>query len=249
MKHTENMRAIDLIDKRYILTAMQLFGPPIVLWAIYMYATLPWLALSLVMFLIIKTIGTTVTYHRIHGHNTHKMNPIVEYVCTFLGLHGTYSSPIDYCAAHALHHKYADTEKDPHSVKHMGWKVMFPIFWDTGGPTGGDLRTVVRLLRKDTTRFFHRHHFVLLALPYLLLFVSAELFFFAYFIPSVSSIWAGALGTLNHDEKGPYDRGLLYSLLTGGEHKHLWHHNNPGDTSGEGWLNVVANLVAEKRVR
>jgi fatty-acid desaturase len=242
------MRWVDLIDKRYALTAMQVLGPPIALWAIYVYATLPWLLVSLIMFMLIKTIGTTITYHRIHGHNTHKMHPAVEWICTFLGLHGTYSSPIDYCAAHTLHHKYADTEKDPHSVKHMGWKVMFPIFWNFGFAPGSYQKSVIGLMRNKTVMFFHRNHFVLLALPYLLLLVSAELFFFAYFIPSVSSIWSGALGTLNHDENGPYDRGMLYSLMTGGEHKHVWHHSNPGNTSGEGWLDTVANLVARKRV-
>ena len=248
MRSTNNMRWIDLIDKRYALTVMQLIGPPVALWAIYMYATLPWLLVSIAMFMLIKTIGVTITYHRIHGHNTHKMHPIVESVCTFLGLHGTYSSPIDYCASHAFHHKYADTEKDPHSVKHMGWKVMFPILWDTGGPTGGDLRTVVRLMRNKITLFFHRNHFLLLAVPYLLLFVSVELFFFGYFIPASAAQWAGSYATLNHDNDGPIDRGFIYSLVTGGEHKHVWHHNNPGDTSGEGWLNTVANMIARKRI-
>jgi fatty-acid desaturase len=241
------MRYIDLIDKRYVLTAMQLLGPPIAVYAIYMYGSLPWLSVSFIIFMLMNVLGGTIAYHRIHCHSTHKMNPIVESICTFLGLHATYSSPIDYAAIHVAHHKYSDTEKDPHSFKHMGLKTFFPILWDTGGPTGGDLRTVVRLMRNKITLFFHRNYFFLIAAPYLLLFISAEVFFFIYFIPTVAATLSTAYSTFNHDKYGPYDRGLLYSLATGGEHKHVWHHNNPGDTSGEGWLDIVINMVAKKR--
>lgn len=235
------------IDKRYILALMQVVGPPISLWAIFAYGSLVWIPVVIVMFFLMKCVGVTITYHRILGHSTHKMHPIVEAICTFLGMCGTYSSPIDYCASHTLHHKYADTDKDPHGVSQMGWKVMFPILWDTGGPSGGDIRTVVRLMRNKITLFYHKNFWFVLFIPYLLLLISPQVFFFVYFVPSSIAQWAGSYATLNHDKDGPLDRGLIYSLITGGEHKHVWHHNNPGDTSGEGWLNTVANLIANKR--
>tara|TARA_R110000822_G_scaffold5031_5_gene21782 strand:+ start:4483 stop:5238 length:756 start_codon:yes stop_codon:yes gene_type:complete len=243
-----DMRWIDLIDKRYLLTAMQLLGLPIALYAVIAYGTIAWLSISFVIFMLMNVLGGTIAYHRIHCHSTHKMHPVVEFVCTFLGLHATYSSPIDFAAIHVAHHKYSDTEKDPHSFKHMGFKTFFPILWDTGGPMGGDLRTVVRLMRNKITLFFHRNHFILLAAPYLLLFISIELFFFAYFVPTVTATLSTGYSTFNHNKNGPYDRGLLYSLATGGEHRHVWHHNNPGDTSGEGWLDTVINIIAKKRV-
>jgi fatty-acid desaturase len=235
------------IDKRYILALMQVVGPLISLWAIFAYGSLVWVPVVLVMFFLMKCVGVTITYHRILSHSTHKMNPIVEAVCTFLGLHGTYSSPIDFAAGHTLHHKHADTPKDPHGPHHMGWKVVFPIFWDTGGPTGGDLRTVVRLMRNKITLFFHRNFWILLPIPYLLLLFSPQLFFFGYFVPATLSIWASAYAVFNHDEDGPVNKGFLYGVVTGGEHAHLWHHTNPGDTSGEGWLNTVATFIAKKR--
>jgi len=206
------------------------------------------LFLGFLWYQIIAIFGVSAGLHRYFAHNQFTASKTYEIVALYLAMLAGSRSPLGWIGAHRIHHQYSDTEKDPHSVKHMGWKVMYPILWDTGGPTGGDLRTVVRLMRNKIALFFHRNHFVLLAIPYLLLFVSVELFFFGYFIPASASQWAASYATLNHDENGPVDRGLLYSIFTGGEHKHIWHHNNPGDTSGEGWLNTVANMIAKKRV-
>jgi stearoyl-CoA desaturase (delta-9 desaturase) len=236
-----------LFDKRYFILLMQLIGPPISLWALFTYSTPVLVVTALVMFFLMKCIGVTITYHRIHAHRTHMLTPITEFVCTALGFYGSSISPIEFCGSHNNHHKYVDTDKDPHPHSIMGWKSLFPVFWNNSAPTSGDLRTMVRLRRNKTTNLFHTHYYKLILLPFVLLFVSTPVYFFVYFIPMTMTMWAGSYATFNHDETGPINRGWLFGIVTGGEHYHVWHHSHPNDTSGEGWLNSVANLIGKKR--
>lgn len=235
------------IDRRYALTAVQLLGPFVALWGLITYSTPIWIAVALVMFFLMRTVGGVVTYHRIHSHRTHQMSPPVEFICTALGFYGSFTSPVEFCATHNNHHKYVDTEKDPHPHTLIGWRTLFPILWNESTPSHGDVRTVVRLRKNKITNFFYQYFWPLTFAPLLLLLISPQVFFFVYFIPFTLSIWSAAYATFNHDEDGAMNRGFWYGIVTGGEHMHKWHHDHPYSTEGEGWLNTVANLVARKR--
>ncbi len=238
------------IDKRYFLLAVQLIAPLFVVWGLMLYGLSLWIIASLFMFFLMRTIGGVITYHRILGHRTHTMHPVVETICTSLGFYGSLASPIEFCASHTSHHKFVDTERDPHPVKYLGWKTMFPVFWNDSGPQGGDLRTVVRLRRNKIAYFFHRYYWYLVPTPLLLLLlIPAKIFLFVYLIPLTLTMWSTSLSTFNHDDNGPKDMNKLFGILTGGEHHHVWHHNNPYDTSGEGLLHNIANLIAKRNTK
>ena len=237
------------IDRRYALTLVQLMGPFIALWALWTYATLPWLAVTLVMFFLMRTVGGVVTYHRIHSHRTHTMHPVMEFIGTALGFYGSFTSPVEFCATHNNHHKYVDTDKDPHPHMIKGWRTLFPILWNDSTPSHGDVRTIVRLRRNKITNLFYEHFWLMLLPPFLLLLISVQAFFFIYFVPFTMSIWSAAYSTFNHDENGAKNMGFWYGIVSGGEHWHKWHHDHPYDTSGEGWLNTVADFIATKRVK
>lgn len=172
------------------------------------------------------------------------MHPVVEFLSTGLALYGSLTSPIEYCAVHTNHHKFTDTDKDPHPHHLIGWKTLFPQLWINSGPKDGDVRTVVRLRKNPISMFYYKYYWYVLSLPLLLLFVSPELFLFGFAIPATASVWSASYSTFNHNETGPVDRGFWFGILTGGEHKHVWHHNNPQSTEGEGWLNTIINLIA-----
>lgn len=237
------------VDRRYPLFVAQIVTPFIAIWALLTYATIPLIIISIIMWFLMRCIGSVITYHRIHGHSTHVMHPIVEFICTALGFYGSLSSPLQFCSVHTLHHKYVDTEKDPHPYSILGWRVIFPIFWNNSGIDGGDLRTVVRLRRNKIANFFEEYYWPLLLVPFLLIFISWPIFLFVYIVPLAMTLWSLGLSTLNHDIKGPKYVGELYGILTLGEHHHDWHHKYPNDTSGEGWLNTVIGLIAKKRIK
>lgn len=230
-------------DKRYILTAFQLIGTPIAIWAAMTMGT-PWLILlSLFMFFMYKCIGVVVTYHRILCHRVGRMNPIIQFLCTVLGFYGSLLSPITWSGVHIDHHKYVDTEKDPHSPVHLGWKGWFSILWNDTV----DLRVMARLKRDRISNFFHKYYYPLLLVPFALLLVSPTLFFFFWFIPANMSLWSQHLTVYNHDETGAIDRGKIFGILSMGEHYHKWHHDHPNDTSGEGWIHHITNALVINR--
>jgi sterol desaturase/sphingolipid hydroxylase (fatty acid hydroxylase superfamily) len=108
---------------------------------------------------------------------------------------------------------------------------------------------MVRLSKNKITRFYHDYYWPLLLVPFLLLFVSLNAFLFLFVVPTGISLFTLSISTLNHDENGPKKMPSWYGILTGGEHHHKWHHEHATDTSGEGWLDYVANAVGTKRVK
>ena len=225
-------------DRRYILTAFQIFGTPIAIWALITQSTFPLLLATVFMFFMYKCIGVVITYHRILCHRVGKMNPIVQFLCTALGFYGSLLSPVTWSGVHIDHHKYTDTEKDPHSSIHLGWKGWFTILWNDTV----DLRVMARLKRDKISNFFHTYYYYLLLVPFLLL-IFPKIFLFFWFIPACMSLWSQHLSVYNHDETGAINRGPLFGFLTMGEHHHKWHHAHPNDTSGEGLIHHITKTI------
>ena len=229
------------IDRRHVTTFMQSISIPVLAYALINF-NLYLSFLSIFIFILMRFIGSVVTYHRLVGHNLAKLPKWLETIFIGLGFYGSLSTPIDFCAIHSLHHKFVDTEKDPHPVKFMNWKVMFPILWKYGSSPIGDLRTVVRLRKNSVIVFIQDYYWFLCSLPLLLLLISFNTFFYVFLFPCCLSILSLSLSTLNHDKDGPKDMSLLFAILTCGEHKHIAHHNNPV-TADEGFVTKFINFL------
>lgn len=229
-------------DKRYILTAFQLFGTPLAIWGLLTHSTIPLLILCMLMFFLYKCVGVVVTYHRILCHRAGTMNPIVQFMCTALGFYGSLLSPITWSGVHINHHKYEGTVNDPHSPVHIGWRGWFSILW----VDSIDLRVMARLKKDKISNFFHKHHYVLLLAPLFLLFISLNAFLFFWLIPANLSLWSHHVSVYNHDETGAKNMSKFFGVLTMGEHHHKWHHDHPNDTSGEGWIHYITKAITVK---
>jgi stearoyl-CoA desaturase (delta-9 desaturase) len=227
-----------MFDKRYILTGMQIISIPITTWALLTQATPILVAATLFMFFMYKCLGVVATYHRILCHRVGKMNPLVQIICTALGFYGSLLSPVTWAGVHIDHHKYVDTDKDPHSATHLGWRGWFSILWKDSV----DLRVMARLKRDSISNFFHEYYYSLLTLPLLLLFWP-KIFLFFWFIPASMSLWSQHISVYNHDETGAKEMPWWFGVLTMGEHHHKWHHDHPNDTSGEGWIHYITKAL------
>ncbi len=235
------------MDKTYLLFLLQIVMPFVGLYILLFYFSPMWFIISCVIFFLMRSVGVVMTYHRVHCHKTHTMTPLVEFICTGLGFYGSLSSPIEFCASHQDHHKYMDTPKDPHSPKYLGLKAMFPIFWVGRG--SGDLRTIVRLSKNRITKFYHDYYWYLLPLPFLLLLISLNAFLFLFVLPTSMTLVSLSISVLNHDDNGPKQMSKLYGVLTGGEHVHKWHHEHATDTSQEGLVHYILNILGTENRR
>ena len=77
--------------------------------------------LAIVVFFFTGSMGMSGTYHRLLSHKSYTCPKWWEYFGTLMGVIGGTGSSIAWCAVHREHHRFTDTEKDPHSPGHLPW--------------------------------------------------------------------------------------------------------------------------------
>ncbi|MBC7997925.1 MAG: fatty acid desaturase [Leptolyngbya sp.] len=83
--------------------------------------------LLFVAFYVYHLLGVTVGYHRLLAHRSFKCPKLVEYFFVTAGYLAFESSPIWWATLHRAHHRYTETELDPHSPRfgntraYLGW--------------------------------------------------------------------------------------------------------------------------------
>lgn len=166
----------------------------------------------------------TVFFHRITAHKN-KINPIVEKILIILSWIGASGSALGWAGTHRMHHRFSDTEKDPHSPKHVG---KLKAYWFSSGDSSV-IRYVPDLLRNPWYMFQHKHYFkVLIALHILgLMFLPLVVYWIILVVPAFLMWFAGSsINVFCHDDVGPRNISLL-GLLHAGEGWHKNHHDNP----------------------
>ncbi|KAI3806904.1 hypothetical protein L1987_22822 [Smallanthus sonchifolius] len=97
---------------------LAVFAPFVLNWGAF------WVTVVLSFF---TGMGVTLGYHRLLTHRSFKLPKWLEYFFAYCGVHAGQRDPIFWVSVHKNHHKYTDTEKDPHSPKegfwfsHVGW--------------------------------------------------------------------------------------------------------------------------------
>lgn len=75
-------------------------------------------------------IGIGVCYHRLLTHSSFKTPKWFMYLLTIIGSLAWQGGPITWVGKHRLHHKYADTDQDPHTPKHgFAWAHVFWVMF------------------------------------------------------------------------------------------------------------------------
>jgi sn-1 stearoyl-lipid 9-desaturase len=74
-------------------------------------------------------IGITLGFHRLVTHRSFEVPKWLEYLFVLCGTLACQGGPIDWIGGHRIHHKYSDTDLDPHDSNkgfwwsHMGWML------------------------------------------------------------------------------------------------------------------------------
>ncbi|CAL8128680.1 unnamed protein product [Orchesella dallaii] len=213
-------------------------------------------------------LGITIGCHRYWTHRTFKATlpfQILLMICQTI----SFQLPIrKWCLDHRLHHKFTDTNKDPHNSKrgfwfsHVGWLIL-PKHPDLVKELKGfdvsdlDNDPVVRFQSKW---FWPLTLIFFLGLPiisqkliwpemtYLQCFASNMRRFvfsehFTYCVNSVAHLW----GDRPYDENISATQSPLVAFLTVGEGWHNFHHTFPWDyrTSEFGWKINVSTIFID----
>ncbi|CAN1176241.1 Palmitoyl-monogalactosyldiacylglycerol delta-7 desaturase, chloroplastic [Linum perenne] len=79
------------------------------------------------LYVVTGLFGICFSYHRNLAHRSFKVPKWLEYLCAYCGAHALQGDPITWISNHRFHHRYTDTERDPHSPiegfwhSHMSW--------------------------------------------------------------------------------------------------------------------------------
>jgi stearoyl-CoA desaturase (delta-9 desaturase) len=206
-------------------------------------------ALTVFMYFLIFGFGVSMTFHRSITHKALTMHPVLEMIGKFFASIGGTGSPISWVLIHKAHHKYSDTDKDPHSAKDI-LKYLIGKY-PTVSPRG-----MRKLAQSKFNKFMHRHYYLII-LTYGAVWATLGLEYFCYgFIyPMVLTMVAGHLVNwythsnfpLNyrlHDIKDTSQNNVVIALLTWGEGFHNTHHRYAGRANfGMRWWELDMTFV------
>lgn len=224
-------------DQRYQLLAFQIIAHAALVYALFTFSAEQW-AVSFFVYFLTGCLGVSVTFHRYLAHKSWKAPRWWVPIGSILGFWGLAGSPLAWSNNHIAHHKYADTERDPHSPLIHGftkvqWLSMLTSF------------TSFRFATSNATAFqvfLHRNYFVIhtVILLALLLAGGIALVSTIYLVPA-AILWnfSSFVNTINHSKLGyrnfeTRDQSVnnpLVAVLAWGEGWHNNHHAYPGKSS------------------
>lgn len=181
-----------------------------------------WL-LCIFMYLNIVTLGISVGYHRKFSHRLFECPEWFEYVMLFLANIMMVGPALLWVANHREHHRYTDTEKDPHSPTHKGYiySHFLQVF------TNPRKKFMVDLLRQNKFKLQHRYYWQInLVWGALLYLIDPFLVIYMWLAPAgISKIFGSLVYSYSH-RGGKPNNDLWVGLVSGGEGFHSPHHEN-----------------------
>jgi stearoyl-CoA desaturase (delta-9 desaturase) len=188
----------------------------------------------------IRMFGVTGGYHRYFAHKSYKTSRLFQLCLAWLGCTAMQKGPLWWAAHHRHHHKYSDTDLDPHSPvtksvwwSHLGW-VLSTQYDETEWKVVRDWSKLPEL------RFLNRFHWipgiVLAALCYAIdgwsglvvgFFVSTVLLYHGTF--TVNSL-CHLFGSRRYQTRDDSRNNPFVAVITLGEGWHNNHHHYQNST-------------------
>lgn len=198
------------------------------------YGNATWWIISVCFYLHLQVIGVGIGLHRYVAHGSFKVNSIIDYYLLVVASLSAMGSPISWAAIHRYHHDTSDTEKDPHSYRHMGiWAILVGKY---NKNTQIPKQYFKDLLKDKFLMVLHRNYFkLLLGWAALLFIINPKLFLFGFCVPIVYVYLATAFGIILNHSLGyrtfsTQDKSVnswILSILTLGDGWHNNHHHRP----------------------
>lgn len=224
----------------FLLVPINVFG----LWAIYSVfaGTAPtwWWIATILGFVLQKEIGVSAGYHRLFSHYAFKVSRPIKLFILWCGMISAQGSPFWWAAVHrGYHHRFTDTEKDPHSPIHGFWHS-YCLWLFSIKEKDLSIRSIVDLMKDKDLIFAHRYYHQILALSHIIVaFISIELWFFFMALPAFLTFHSyciqtslqhvAYIGYRNFDTKDNSTNNLALFPLVFGDAWHNNHHNDPGN--------------------
>jgi sn-2 palmitoyl-lipid 9-desaturase len=209
-----------------------------------------WSGLFIALFgvFVLAPLGINVGYHRLLTHRGFTSPKFVRYFLATLGAALGAGPPLYWVAMHRVHHRFSDTNKDPHNSRLGFWYChMLHLFYVDPLATEETLKTYAPDLMKEPYLVFLNRFWPLFALPILGFlywgggiswvlwggfFRTALMWHIMWFVNSATHMW----GYRNYETKDYTTNSWWVGILAAGEGWHNNHHADPACAShGHKW--------------
>lgn len=194
--------------------------------------TLDNLLIALISFYVLNILGIWLTYHRYLSHRSFEFkNKFLKWGFIIVGLLAGRGSPLGWAYLHRKHHRYSDTNDDPHSPKNLGFRLFG--FGHMKKIENEDMQLfLVKDLMTHEQLFLHKYYMLLLVpILFFLILFNFELFYFLWAVPalliqlsiSIFNYFGHTHGYRNYNTKDDSRNNCwLFPILLG----ESWHNNH-----------------------
>ncbi len=190
----------------------------------------------LVVLYVVRVFCITAGYHRLFAHRAFRVGRVTQFLFAFGGLTAVQKGPLWLAAWHRQHHRYTDSDRDPHSPIHGFW--WSHIGWVLSGRYGeSHLEVVPDLARFPELRFLDRHDWIgPWALGVAAWMIGGWSGLVVGFFGSTVLVWhatflvnsaAHVFGRRRYDTSDTSRNSVAVALATMGEGWHNNHHHHP----------------------
>lgn len=202
---------------------------------VVMYWEPVWLLLTLVCYFLFIWLGQELYCHRFLSHRSFDLAVGWQRLFLVLSVFNLFGTPLGIAGSHVSHHKYADTDKDPHPSKN-GWKAWFFFHKFPYHPV--NLRATKQMLNDPWVVFVTKHYFKIYILTIAALaLVDIRIVIYGFFLHIVFAvITVGLINVTCHKygyrlyettDTSRNNRWVNALILFNGAANHNTHHANP----------------------
>lgn len=198
------------------------------------------MVITVLCFYVYNLLGNWLMLHRYFSHKMFEFkNKTVMWIFTVLSILTARGSPIGWTYLHRLHHANSDNTNDPHSPKHLGFKLFG--FGHYKSIESERMKVfLVKDLMTPSQLFIHKFYILILTCFILILgFINLEFLYFSWILPvtfvNLSQNNFNYFGHMygyrnfNTSDDSRNNPWLFPFIL--GEAWHNNHHHNPGKAS------------------
>ena len=181
-----------------------------------------WLLTTFIVYMAMQ-LSITVGCHRLFTHRTFKCHKAWHWVFSVFTTISCQASAVSWVHVHYTHHKYSDTDKDPHITN---WSF---LFWKRCAPVPGAYSKVVAGLVKDPVhRLLHNYAMLfVLGVGLAIYVVSPFLLLFGLMMPiGYYFLTCGLHQILSHSNNQPKNLPWMELAFPMGEWIHADHHKD-----------------------
>lgn len=187
-----------------------------------------WISCILFYLIIYSMIGNNISLHRYFTHDHFSVSKPVEWFFLWTGCMTGLGEPLSYAMTHIIHHKYNDTELDPHGPI-RGKRSWFIWFQKTVNPVETPVFSRRLIALNIKYGWLHRYYVPFVVINALILYlISYKVFLFLWLIPASTTCWGVGWAVWRQHWHMEPNNSPLHRWDWVYEGLHLNHHLYPG---------------------